>query len=474
MIYKFYGPPGTGKTYRLISRAKAYVRTGTPLDKIGYFAFTKKAAEEARNRMPAENKKLKYFQTLHSFGYKTLGLDESRVLQPEHYQTFGKRIGVRVKFTDRLNKQEIPYLRSDNPYFKLIQKAENKLIEPVSEYNSGEYDRKVIKKRMLTYIYNNMKEYKKTYQLYDFNDMIRMLTESNKIPQFKVIFIDEAQDLSPLQWKLFDKLKEYTEDMYLAGDDDQAIYAWAGADVKRFIEEPAKEKVLKFSKRISETIQSESKIPISRIKGIRKKKEYLPRNYKGKSQYISNLSQVNLLKDKWLILTRTQQTAANIMTELKNKNLYYMFKTDKSYQVKLYKKIKNYLRWCNGEVIEDKEMNDILKLTDVKEITHKIQWYKLFTKAPIKEKTYILKLMEQGENLDEDARIRVSTIHSIKGGEEDNVILFMHQGSKIQKSIKRSIEKQDEEHRVWYVAITRARNNLYKLKTKNKLTEYNI
>src|SRR5210317_1985369 len=456
MIYKFYGPPGTGKTYRLISRAKAYVRMGTPLDKIGYFAFTKKAAEEARNRMPAENKKLKYFQTLHSFGYKTLGLDESRVLQPEHYQTFGKRIGVRVKYTDRINKQEIPYLRSDNPYFKLIQKAENKLIEPISEYNTGEYDQKTIKKRMLNYIYNNMKEYKKTYELYDFNDMIRMLVVSNKIPKFKVIFIDEAQDLSPLQWKLFDKLKEHTEDMYLAGDDDQAIYAWAGAAVKRFIEEPAKEKVLKFSKRISEVVQSESKVPINRIKGIRKKKEYLPRNYRGKSQYISNLSQVDLTKDKWLILTRTQQTAVNIMTELKNKNLYYMFKTDKSYQVKLYKKIKNNL-----------------KLTSEKELVKK-QWYKFFDKAPIKEKTYILKLMEQGEDLDADARIRVSTIHSIKGGEEDNVILFMHQGSRIQKSIKRSLEKQDEEHRVWYVAITRARNNLYKLKTKNKLTEYNI
>ena len=32
----------------LISRAKAYVRTGIPLDNIAYFAFTKKAAEEAR------------------------------------------------------------------------------------------------------------------------------------------------------------------------------------------------------------------------------------------------------------------------------------------------------------------------------------------------------------------------------------------------------------------------------------------
>ena len=29
--------------------------------------------------------------------------------------------------------------------------------------------------------------------------------------------------------------------MYLAGDDDQAIYAWAGADVNRFITEPGRE-----------------------------------------------------------------------------------------------------------------------------------------------------------------------------------------------------------------------------------------
>ena len=59
------------------------------------------------------------------------------------------------------------------------------------------------------------------------------------------MFIDEAQDLSPLQWKLYDKLKEKSKDVYLAGDDDQAIFAWAGADVNRFINEPAKEKSFK-------------------------------------------------------------------------------------------------------------------------------------------------------------------------------------------------------------------------------------
>ena len=73
MIYKYYGPPGTGKTYRLINRARAYQRSGTRLDRIGYFAFTRKAAKEAKERMPVEDKKLPYFQTFHSFAYKTLG-----------------------------------------------------------------------------------------------------------------------------------------------------------------------------------------------------------------------------------------------------------------------------------------------------------------------------------------------------------------------------------------------------------------
>ena len=83
-------------------------------------------------------------------------------------------------------------------------------------------------------------------------------------------------------------------------------------------------------------------------------------------------------------------------------------------------------------------------------------------------------MLEKGEDLDIDARIFMSTIHAIKGGEQDNVILALHQGDKIQKSIKRSVDKRDEEHRVWYVGITRARNNLYKLKSKIKRKEYRL
>jgi superfamily I DNA/RNA helicase len=50
-------------------------------------------------------------------------------------------------------------------------------------------------------------------------------------------------------------LKKNSKHVILAGDDDQAIYGWAGADVKRFQQEPAKEIVLPQSYRVPKLIQ---------------------------------------------------------------------------------------------------------------------------------------------------------------------------------------------------------------------------
>ena len=74
MRYKVVGPPGTGKTRRLLNEVHNYVKKGVPLNRIGYFAFTRRAAEEARDRFlkqkpHLEKKDIQYFKTLHSLAF---------------------------------------------------------------------------------------------------------------------------------------------------------------------------------------------------------------------------------------------------------------------------------------------------------------------------------------------------------------------------------------------------------------------
>ena len=471
---KIYGPPGTGKTFRLIRRVNAYVRTGTPYHKIGYFAFTKKAAKEARERIGVDEKQVPYFQTLHAFCFHLLNLNESDIMQPHHYEALGKKLNIRVNFNDKYNEEQTHFLTCNNPYFQMIQRSINKDISLREEFDLNEHDRKDIDSwDTLNHIYINLQEYKTKMHLLDFNDLVKKVVNSKKFPKLKAIFIDEAQDLSPLQWQLYDKLKENCEDMYLAGDDDQAIFAWAGADVNRFIQEPANEKVLRYSRRVSKAVQDQSQIAVSQISGIRKHKEYLPRAQKGHASYINNFGQVDLSKGKWLILTRTKSNLLDIMKELKSKNIYYQTNKGKSFNVGIYNGAMAYTKWIREGKLEEKEINDVKEYIPNGNWNPEKNWYDIFV-ADQKEILYIRNIISGGEKLYENARIWLSTIHAAKGGEEDNVILSLHQGAKVQKSIRLSVDKQDEEHRVWYVGITRARNNLYKLKAKKKIKEYRL
>lgn len=177
MIYKYFGPPGTGKTHKLISRAKAYIRIGTPLDKIGYFAFTKKAAKVARDRMPVDSDKLYYFRTIHSFAYDQLDLDDTMVMQPEDYVKIGRKLNIKVKYYDKYNKEEIFYLNIESPYFKMIGRAMNRCTTIQQELNRNEHNKKEIRPWVLKDLDANLKAYKDTMKKLDFNDMIDQLLE---------------------------------------------------------------------------------------------------------------------------------------------------------------------------------------------------------------------------------------------------------------------------------------------------------
>ena len=85
--------------------------------------------------------------------------------------------------------------------------------------------------------------------------MIQKFLDTKDTPPFDVIFVDEAQDLSLIQWAMINKIEQDTGcDVWVAGDDDQAIFGWAGADVDSFINWEAEEIPLKHSKRVPSSI----------------------------------------------------------------------------------------------------------------------------------------------------------------------------------------------------------------------------
>ena len=204
MIRKIYGPPGTGKTTRLINYVKTLVKFGTPIDKIGYFAFTKKAAEEAIDRTldlyPKYNRKdLKYFRTLHSLAFTELGMKKSNVMQDEHYEDIGNKLGIEVTVYAN-GEEKTGFVDSDSQYFNIINAARIKEISIEDEYNTDLYSQD-IDKHLLQILKDEVDNYKKAYGLVDFTDMIEKFNVSELCPKYDVVFIDEAQDLSPIQWK---------------------------------------------------------------------------------------------------------------------------------------------------------------------------------------------------------------------------------------------------------------------------------
>ena len=73
-------------------------------------------------------------------------------------------------------------------------------------------------------------------------------------------------------------------------------------------------------------------------------------------------------------------------------------------------------------------------------------------------KLYIKSLLANGDDLFKPTRIKVSTIHGVKGEECENVVLYTGMERTIYES---ALKNADPEHRLFFVGVTRAKENLY-------------
>ena len=219
-------------------------------------------------------------------------------------------------------------------------------------------------------------------------------------------------------------------------------------------------------------------------------KEWKPKSHEGAISKYWNFEDINMNKGNWLVLTRTRYQLKALEEVLKEKGLYFEDRFNKSYEKNIQEAALNWEHLRRGQLLHYKDIMNISQymspanweknklkslskesfygidqLTQGHGLNTKSTWYECFDNAGSRRITYIRKMRANGEELNREPRIKLSTIHSVKGGEEDNVVILPDLTMNTQKSYERN---RDDENRLFYVGATRAKEHLHVVRPKDE------
>jgi superfamily I DNA/RNA helicase len=494
-----FGPPGTGKTTTLINLVKDKIKDGMDPTKIAFMSFSRKAANEAKDRAISElnlnTDQMIYFRTLHSLAFSWLGLDSKRVFKGADYSELGRLTGLEFRSNLTVGIEDGPLFQigaGGDKYMSVLQMARVREVTLEKQFNdTWDHQLHWQQLRVLDKAYSDYKDAKNKL---DFVDMIEKFILEGTSPKFDLLIIDEAQDLAPLQWRMVKEvLVPNSKETYYAGDDDQAIYTWMGVKIDDFLNACDKKTVLNKSYRVPSAVHEFSQNLIKKI-SIRQLKEWQPTKKDGTITWHRDILDVDLTSGEWLILARTNYITNKICARLKEEGyLYWREGTGWSISPNVLNGIEVWLKLCKNLDLSTVELKNFVKLLNPNIITRsgrkrfshldpeqtytlddiiekcslnvsrETPWQKVL-KVSDQEIAYIMSVRRRGEKvLTASPRIRISTIHKAKGGEADNVVLLLD-------STKACVESldQDSEIRTFYVGATRAKQSLHLIESKSK------
>lgn len=490
-VRKVFGPPGSGKTTFLLNIVEQELENGVAPNKIGYFAFTRKAAAEAKERAIAKFPHLNaetdfpWFRTLHSLAFKCLAVGAKDIMKQEHYNEFAKQAGLEISCE---TAEESIVVRTDNPILNEINIARIKGIDLRTHYNQSSME---IEWYHFEYVERAYRHYKDAHNLIDFTDLLEMvIQEADRLPSLEVLIVDEAQDLSRLQWNLVRELCLRSERAFLAGDDDQAVYTWAGADVKTFLEFNGEITVLDQSYRVPAKVHALAGTVVNRIRQ-RQPKTWNPRDYEGEVCFYNDYEHVNISTGEWLVLASTNYLLNGPHEWLKSQGLLFErhghssipesvltavlgwenLRRGREISFPVVKAIYKYLGsdfvTRGFKQLKDANPEELYTMQSLKDnhgLLTDLIWHEALTKIGEEKRDYIIALLRRGTKITSKAPIKLSTIHGAKGGEADNVLLLMDLSTKFAKEYERN---PDDVNRLLYTGITRTRQKLHIVLPKN-------
>ena len=195
-------------------------------------------------------------------------------------------------------------------------------------------------------------------------------------------------------------------------------------------------------------------------------------------------------------MSRTNYQLGDIEKVLYEDGMYFKNRNKRNYEADLYQAITDYENLRKGQLVpykaiekiysymtpEHKNKKGLLGMAkesfygiDALKNKHGLKtdkvWYEAFDDAPYRRVEYIRSMKNNGEKLNKDPRINLSTIHGAKGGEADNVVLLTDLTENTMKGYENN---PDDEERLFYVGATRTKETLHIVRPKDNNKGYRV
>ena len=327
-VTRLFGGPGSGKTTALLDRVDEMLDDGIDVNDILVVSYTRAAASEVRERLGERlDRSPKSLRgnvcTMHAKAYELLNLSRGDVVGEKHKEAFCEEYGL--EFEDENRSARRRSARSTTLGNKVIatsqwlQRTERDVADWYDvpfKWNEEEIrlppeiDERAQTGNKYTPTWPSdddridipeairaWRAYKGDEGIIGFADMLERVQQRSLLPNVDHLVIDEFQDITTLQYGVYEEWKPHMESVLIAGDDDQVVYAWQGADPNLLLDEEVDDDiVLPNSYRLPSRILNVVNTQISHI-DKRQDKDLKPRKEGGSVEAVRSPSVLDLVRN---------------------------------------------------------------------------------------------------------------------------------------------------------------------------------
>lgn len=266
-VIRWTGGPGSGKTYQLLQDVRHEVEAGRILDDMILMTFSRSQAADLATRLsrsvfPDADRKdiLRRCATVDAIALRAVRAAGLISHPPDQIIVPGAKKAIPV-YSGFMEAHGIPYTphaiapEDGDPVSRAALPAGNQILE-INAYLSAtmqpaeawQYAAAALNLPFngatwnITDLLPAWQEFKAARDVYEHADYARLAVTDQVEPQAPVLFVDEYQDVSPLQDALIRQWIDQADRVYVAGDPDQAIYSFRGCDPDLFLRLPAEDR----------------------------------------------------------------------------------------------------------------------------------------------------------------------------------------------------------------------------------------